>query len=339
MGAIESFLTPGVTGIAVAVLVALSIGGVIYSLFQPMLSGSSRRDKRLSGIASRHQSFEHRKTERDGDRRRKSVQEQLKEFEERQKSKLKNQARPPLNVRLEQAGLSWDRKHFIFFSIASGFVFLLIGFIISQNLVVTLGLGFVGGLGFPRWFVNFKRKRRFDAFLDELPNAVDIIVRGVKAGLPLSDCIKIVAKEAREPVAGEFRKVVETQVMGVSLSDAVSRMPERVPLAETNFFAIVVAIQQKAGGGLSEALGNLSKVLRSRKSLKRKIKAMSAEAKSSAGIIGSLPFVVSGIIYLIAPDYISLLFERTAGNLIIAGGLFWMFVGIMVMRKMINFDF
>lgn len=172
-----------------------------------------------------------------------------------------------------------------------------------------------------------------------MPNGVDIIVRGVKAGLPLSDCIKVVAREAREPVATEFRKITETQIMGISLAEAVGKLPERVPLAEANFFAIVVAIQQKAGGGLAEALNNLSKVLRGRKAMKRKIKALSAEAKSSAGIIGSLPFFVGGIMYLISPNYILVLFETTAGNIIIAGCLFWMFCGIMVMRAMINFDF
>lgn len=339
MSEFEAFLTPGVTGIAVAILVTLSIGGLIYAIFQPALSQTKRRDQRLNVIATSSQSLEHRKKVRDGDKRRKSVQDQLKEFDERQKSKLQKQKRISLNVRLEQAGLNWELKHFIYFSIACGVVGAFIGIVVSQNLVMTGGLTFASALGFPRWYVNFKRKRRFDSFLDELPNAVDIIVRGVKAGLPLVDCIQIVAREAREPVATEFRKIIETQVMGVSLTEAVGRMPDRMPLSEANFFAIVVAIQQKAGGGLSEALGNLSKVLRGRKALKRKIKALSAEAKSSAAIIGSLPFIITGVIYLIAPDYISLLFTEPAGHMIIAGGLMWMFIGIMVMRKMIDFDF
>ncbi len=339
MEAFEPFFTPGITGIAVALLVTFSIGGVIYALFQPLLSATRRRDQRLSGITERPQSYELRKQARDGDRRRKSVQDQLKDFEERQKAALQQQKKISLRVRLAQAGLSWERKHFIYFSIALGFATALVGLIASQNLIVTLGAGFVGALGLPRWYVNFRRKRRFNAFLDELPNAIDIIVRGVKAGLPFGDCVKIVAKEAREPVATEFRKIVETQVMGVSLHEAVAKLPERVPVAEANFFAIVVAIQQKAGGGLSEALGNLSKVLRGRKALHRKIKAFSAEAKSSAGIIGSLPFIVTGVIYMVAPDYMTLLFTRTTGQIIIGCGLAWMFIGIMVMRKMINFDF
>jgi tight adherence protein B len=336
---IQSLIGPGGSAIFVAVLAACSVGGVIYALFQPALSGTKRRDERLGVIAKRPQTSDVRVKVMDGDKRRKSVQDQLKEFEERQRKKQDKRTNISLNARMEQAGLNWERKHFIYFSVACGLVFLLIGLILSKNLFVALGLAFAGSFGFPRWFVNHKRKKRFNKFLDELPGAVDIIVRGVKAGLPLGDCIKIVAREASEPVAGEFRKIIETQVMGISLADSVARLPDRVPLAEANFFAIVVAIQQKAGGGLSEALGNLSKVLRSRKAMKRKIQALSSEAKSSAGIIGSLPFLVSGLIYLIAPDYISLLFTRTAGHIIIACSLFWMFCGIMVMRKMINFDF
>ncbi len=336
---LQALLGPIGATLVIALLVSLCIGGIAFALLQPLLSGNKRRDARMSVIATRSQSVDVRAKIRDGDRRRKNVHDQLKDFEERQKKKLEKRSNISLSTRMEQAGLNWGMKQFIFFSIGCGVVFLILGLIFSQNLLVAGGLGFAGSLGFPRWFVNWRRRRRFDKFLDELPSAVDIIVRGVKAGLPLSDCIKIVGREASEPVAGEFRKVIETQVMGISLTDAVSRLPDRVPLAEANFFAIVVAIQQKAGGGLSEALGNLSKVLRGRKSLKRKIKALSAEAKSSAGIIGSLPFVVTGLLYMVAPEYISLLFERTAGHLIIAGGLFWMFCGVMVMRKMINFDF
>ncbi|MBD3756062.1 MAG: type II secretion system F family protein [Gammaproteobacteria bacterium] len=339
MPEIQSSLPPMITTFAVALLVALSIGGVIYALFQPVLSGAKRRDARMNVIAARPQSIEKRRQVKDGDRRKRSVQDQLKDFEERQKNKQHRRNNPTLSMRMEQAGLNWERKHFIYFSIGSGVFFFLVALLASSNLLISIGFTFAGALGFPRWYINRKRKKRFNKFLDELPSAVEIIVRGVKAGLPLGDCIKIVAREANEPVATEFQKIVETQVMGISLAEAVARLPDRVPLAEANFFAIVVAIQQKAGGGLAEALGNLAKVLRGRKSLKRKIVALSSEAKSSAAIIGSLPFVVTGIMSLAAPDYIGMLFTETAGHIIIAGGLFWMFCGIMVMRQMINFDF
>lgn len=339
MSGLEEFLTPEVTGIAVAGLVMLAVAGVIFSLFAPSLSGTKRRDQRMQAVAARPQTEKQRKQIRDNDRRKKSIQDQLKDFEERQKAKHDKQQKVSLKVKMEQAGMSWEMKHFVIFSIVSCFVFLLLGFLASGNIWITFAAGFAGALGFPRWYVGNRRKRRFNKFLDELPNGVDIIVRGVKAGLPLADCIKVVARESREPVATEFRKITETQVMGVSLSEAVARMPDRVPLPEANFFAIVVAIQQKAGGGLAEALGNLSKVLRGRKALKGKIKALSSEAKSSAMIIGAMPFGVGGIIFVIAPDYIMMLFNTTAGNIIIGGCLFWMFIGVMVMRHMINFDF
>ncbi|MHA7774857.1 type II secretion system F family protein [Roseibium sp. M-1] len=340
MSGFEAFLTPQVTGLAVALLVMLAVGGIIYSIFQPSLSGNKRRDQRVQAVSARPQSENQRKAMRDVDRRKRSIQDQLKEFEERQKAKQNRQKNVSLKVKMEQAGLEWEMKHFIIFSVICGIVCFFVGLVVSNgNMLIAAGLCFAGCFGVPRWYVGSKRKRRFNAFLNELPNGVDIIVRGVKAGLPLGDCIKVVAREAREPVATEFRKITETQVMGISLAEAVAKLPDRMPLAEANFFAIVIAIQQKSGGGLAEALGNLSKVLRGRKAMKGKIKALSAEAKSSAGIIGSMPFAVGGIMYLIAPDYISLLFTTTTGNIIIAGCLFWMFIGVMVMRNMINFDF
>jgi tight adherence protein B len=164
-------------------------------------------------------------------------------------------------------------------------------------------------------------------------------VRGLKAGLPLGDCMKIIAAEAQEPVTSEFRAVIEDQAMGMPVDEAVQRMPVRIPVAEASFFAIVITIQSRTGGSLAEALGNLSKVLRERKKMRAKIVAMSSEAKSSAGIIGALPVFVTGAIYFTTPDYIALLFTTSAGNIILAVSGFWMLMGILVMRKMINFDF
>src|SRR6202007_3005586 len=152
-----------------------------------------------------------------------------------------------------------------------------------------VGLGFAGGLGLPRWGLGFLKKRREKKFLAALPDAVDVIVRGIKAGLPLFESIKVVAADAPEPLRSEFLAIIETQAIGIPLGEACTRLYERMPVPEANFFGIVIAIQQKSGGNLSEALGNLSKVLRDRKKMKEKIQAMSMEAKASAAIIGSLP--------------------------------------------------
>ena len=164
-------------------------------------------------------------------------------------------------------------------------------------------------------------------------------MRGVKAGLPLSDCLRIIATETAEPMRSEFRQIVEAQAMGLTASEAVDRLISRVPISETSFFSIVIAIQQKAGGSLSEALANLSAVLRERRKMEGKIKAFSSEARASAMIIGSLPFVVGGLVYLTSPKYIELLWTTETGQIVMAGSLVWMALGMFIMKKMITFDF
>ncbi len=173
----------------------------------------------------------------------------------------------------------------------------------------------------------------------DFANAIDIIVRGVKSGLPLNDCLQIIAAETPEPVKGEFRDLVEQQSIGVTLAKAFDRMYDRIPLQEVNFFSIVVAIQQQTGGNLAEALGNLSQVLRDRRKLQGKVAAFSAEAKTSAAIIGALPPTVMLMVYLSTPDYIGLLWTEKLGQVMLAGSAIWMLIGVLVMRKMINFDY
>ena len=200
-------------------------------------------------------------------------------------------------------------------------------------------LGVAGAFGLPRWMLSFLKKRRETKFLAAFPDAVDIIVRGVKAGLPLLDCLKMITIEAPEPVKSEFRAIVETQAIGMPLGEACGKLYEQMPVPEANFFGIVVSIQQRSGGNLAEALGNLSRVLRDRKKMKAKIQAMSQEAKASAGIIGALPIAVMTMVYLTSPNYISLLWTEPLGRVMLAASVIWMSMGVMVMKKMINFDF
>ncbi len=188
-------------------------------------------------------------------------------------------------------------------------------------------------------YVGLKRRRRLERFRNLFPDAIDVIVRGIKSGVPLGDCLKIVATEAPEPVREEFKTLVEDQALGMPLGEAVQRLPERIPVSEANFFAIVIAVQSRTGGNLSEALANLSTVLRERKKMVGKIAAMSAEAKASGGIIGSLPIIVGGILYFTAPDYVGVLFNTLTGNIVLAACAVWMMIGIFVMRQMVNFDF
>jgi tight adherence protein B len=205
--------------------------------------------------------------------------------------------------------------------------------------LVALGMGFAGGFGLPRWLLIFLKKRRERNFLNTFPDAVDVIVRGIKAGLPLLDCFKMIAHEAPEPVRGEFRAIIETQTIGMPLAEACAKLYERLPLPEANFFGIVISIQQRAGGNLSEALGNLSRVLRDRKKMKAKIRAMSTEAKASAVIIAALPVAVMVLVYITSPAYIELLWVHPMGRFMLACCVVWMSLGVLVMKKMINFDF
>jgi tight adherence protein B len=316
----------------IAFLATVCVGGIAYVFLYPLLSGERQAQRRRESVA---RSEKVQRNARQNQRsRRESIESTLKQFEDRKKK-----TRPTLAVRIARAGLDWSARQFVLISVAVGIGCMLLGVLIGASLPAIAALGFAGGLGFPRWLLHFLKKRREQKFLNGFPDAVDLIVRGVKAGLPLLDCVKMVASEGAEPIRTEFRVILDTQAIGMPLGEACAKLYERTPLAEANFFSIVIGIQQRAGGNLSEALGNLSRVLRDRKKMKAKINAMSQEAKASAMIIGALPLAVMMLVYLTSPEYITLLFTRSLGHLMLAGSAFWMGLGVLVMRKMINFDF
>ena len=320
---------------AVALLAALAFGGVAYVFLYPVLSGERVAEKRRESVARTEPAAARSGRGQPRVARRDAVEATLKEFEERQK---KN-AKPSLQVRLAQAGLSWTKQQFLMISAGIGLALFVVAFTFGPGLLPALGIGFAGAFGLPRWMLAYLKKRREQKFLNAFPDAVDIIVRGVKAGLPLLDSMRVIVSDAPEPVKTEFRAIVDTQAIGLPLGEACLKLYERIPLPEANFFAIVVAIQQKSGGNLSEALGNLSRVLRDRKKMKAKIQAMSMEAKASAVIIAALPFAVMILVYITSPNYIELLWTHPTGRLMMACCAAWMSCGVFVMKKMINFDF
>ncbi len=269
--------------------------------------------------------------------RRKAVAETLKDLEDKQKSKEK----VPLRLRLQRAGLDISTQTFWILSALTGAALAVLLFILMPSVPpIALGaVAFIGAFGLPRWVVNKMTKRRQGKFLEEFANAVDVIVRGVKSGLPLNECLGIVARESPSPLKEEFQELIEQQRVGIPLSECFDRMMARVPLAEVKFFAIVIGIQQQAGGNLSEALGNLAQVLRDRKTLQAKVQAMSAEAKASAMVLGSLPFVVMTLVYVTTPGYISVLWKTKTGVFFLSCSGVWMVAGILVMKKMINFKY
>lgn len=325
-----------VVTIALFVLVVFTVGGIAWGLLYPKLSKNHERDQRLSSIRMSKMQVADQRLKSAANDRRKDIEASLKQIEELETEGRKKKS--TLAARLGQAGLETTPKKFWTYSIVSGAVCFLIALASGAGLPISLGVGFVGVLGLPNLWLARRRKKRMKAFIKEFPNAIDVIVRGVRTGLPLGDCLAIAATETAEPVRSEFKRIVEEQAMGLPIASVVPRMHERVPLAETNFFAIVISIQTQAGGSLSEALGNLSRVLRARAQMKEKISAMSMEAKASAVIIGAIPFVICFLTYLTSPDYISVMFTTDLGHKLLGATLFWMACGVVMMKSMINFD-
>lgn len=319
--------------LALGFFAAIAVGGVAWVFVYPLLSGEKTVEQRLTSVARSTPTV--RQADRTQRSRREQIEGSLKEIETRNE-KQKN---VPLTAKLSQAGLDWTPGKFGVVSASLGIFVLGIAIILGAGLPAAVGLGFAAGFGLPRWTLGYLKRRREKKFLAALPDAVDVIVRGIKAGLPLFDSIKMVAADSPEPLRGEFNAIIETQAIGMPIGEACARLYERMPIPEANFFGIVISIQQKSGGNLSEALGNLSKVLRDRKKMAEKIQAMSMEAKASAAIIGSLPIIVMLLVYVTTPDYISLLWTHPTGRILLAASALWMSAGIFVMKKMINFDF
>jgi tight adherence protein B len=336
------FLT-GYEDILLAGFVAVAVGGLALGLLFPWLTGSAAVSKRIASVsdgskgnAKAKGGFRARLQEETKDVRRKQIQESLKQFETREK---KRSNRPSIRTRLMRAGLDVSARQFWVASALLGALCGLLSYLAGVPLVVALVAAVVGMVGLPRWLLKYITKRRQQVFLNDFADAIDVMVRGLKSGLPVNDALRVIAGEMEAPVGPEFAEIVEGQRVGISIDQGIERMFERMPLAEVNFLSIVVMIQQKTGGNLAEALNNLSRVLRDRKRLKAKIQAVSQEAKASAAIVGSLPFLVMGGITLVNPEYLLPLFETEAGHIMLVGSTLWMVTGILVMRKMINFDF
>jgi len=330
-------LSPELTKIAFVIFAALSVGGLAIGLLFPYFSGQADVNRRARRVTSGEVGTKAKTGGKDRSAaRRRQIQDTLQQFEMAEKKRRKKLT---LRQMIGQAGLEISIKAFITASIVVGVVFFFGSFIAGVPIYVSAIGALVGAFGLPRWFLNYLAKRRRETFLRDFADAIDVMVRGIRAGLPVSDALKVIAKETPAPVGPEFLDVVEGQRVGITIDQGLERMYERMPLAEVNFLAIVMAIQAKTGGNLAEALGNLSRVLRDRKKMKQKIDSVSQEAKASAAIIGALPFLIGGAMMVLNPAYLLPLFETKLGNVLLMGSGLWMSCGVLVMRKMINFDF
>ena len=320
--------------LAIMLLTILAFGGAAFAFVG---SDNERSAKRVTAIAKSQGAAGRGKAQAEAAmQKRKSVAVLLKDLEKNQAAKKKDKV--TMSRRLEQAG--YPNVSPKAFWIASGVLGVLVAvfcLLAKQSFLVAGLAAFGAGVGLPRWILGFLIGRRRKKFTAAFAGAIDVIVRSVRSGLPTNEALRIVARESPDPVGAEFTRLVEGLKVGITLDQGLKKMFESMPTSEVGFFGIVMTIQAKSGGNLSEALGNLAGVLRDRKRLEGKIKAMSSEAKASAGIIGSLPPGVMMLVYITTPDYIRLLFTERVGNLMLAACAFWMSCGVMVMKKMINF--
>ena len=322
-GGLHAFLPYGI-----AILCLLSVSGVIWASMAGRAAAAEVSRRRIHAIAPATVAANGARTAEQEARR------ATKTF----KARKRRDTHHRLQTQFLMAGLDWSPGKSIAAYLGAALIISVAPLIggVSPVLAIAFGLGAAPGAGL--LILTVMRRRRLAAMEKDFPGAIDIIVRGVKSGQPLNDCLGVVSREIGEPLRSEFHQIVERQRHGMSTAEAVTRFASRVPLSEANFFAIVIALQTKTGGRLAESLDNLVSVLRARTQLRAKVKSMSSEAKASGGIIAALPPVVSVRVYLTSPDYIGILFEETAGKAVLAGSAIWMIIGVAVMRKMIAFD-
>ncbi|WP_292230515.1 type II secretion system F family protein [Brevundimonas sp.] len=321
--------------ILAAILAFITIGGLGWALVGGDDS-SSQALKRAETLAGRKSAASSKTTAvaNTPEARRKQIMTQLQEAERRERK-----ARMSMSAKLAHAGLSLKVQTFYIICGVLGVLALGLTLLFGMNIVIALGISLIVSIGLPRWIIGFLAKKRMAKFSLEFPNAVDVIVRGIKSGLPVHECFKIIARESPAPLGPEFQRLVEGLGVGMTLEQSLERMYARIPTPELRFFTIVIAIQQKTGGNLAEALGNLSTVLRARRMMGEKIKALSSEAIASAGIIGSLPPTVMALVSLTTPSYMGVLFTDPRGNFVLLIAVMLMSLGIFVMKRMISFKF
>ncbi len=243
-----------------------------------------------------------------------------------------------LATRLDRTGKKWTLSQYLYSSLGLALAITVLIYLRSGAALLSLGVGLVIGAGIPHMVVNFHIKRRTNQFNTKFPDAIDLLVRGLRSGLPVTETLGVVATELPGPVGAEFKGIVERIKIGRTMDEALQETADRLGIPEFNFFCITLAIQRETGGNLAETLSNLGEVLRKRSQMKLKIRAMSSESKASAYIVGALPFIVFGMIWWINPKYIGTFFVDERLMVIGMGGAVWMALGAFIMAKMVSFE-
>ena len=315
-------------------LIAIGLGGYLWLMYATFVGPSPAKEsaRRLKAVRYRH-------SDSQDDR----VEAQLRKAVAARKPKLHNIAGSEsriaaLSLRLHRTGKPWTISQYVYASVGLALAVATVIFLNSGALLLSLVVGLFVGAGLPHMVVGYFVKKRVNDFTTKFPDAIDLLVRGLRSGLPVTETLGIISTEIPGPVGSEFKLVTERIKIGKSMEDALQETADRINTPEFQFFVITLAIQRETGGNLAETLSNLAGVLRGRAQMKLKIRAMSSESKASAYIVGSLPFIVFGMIWWINPEYLGGFF--TDDRLIVTGmgGLVWMSLGAFIMAKMVSFE-
>ncbi len=321
-------------GILQLLLVALGLMGLMVIGWMAFAGPSAQKEaaRRLQAVRFRHSENALDKVEA---QLRKAVAARKPKMHQIAGSGSKTEA---LALRLHRTGKNWTITQYLYTSLGIGLGVTVLVYLKFGAPLLALGVGLVVGGGLPHMVVNRHIKKRLAKFTAKFPDAIELLVRGLRSGLPVTETLGVVATEVPGPVGEEFKLVTERCRIGRTMDEALQETADRLGTPEFQFFCITLAIQRETGGNLAETLSNLADVLRKRAQMKLKIKAMSSESKASAYIIGALPFLVFGIIFWINPAYMGSFF--TDQRLIVAalGGMVWMSIGAFIMAKMINFE-
>jgi tight adherence protein B len=325
----KSLIIAGIVFVA-----GLAVVACVMMLMQPNAATAKIAKKRLAKVRERFSNSVESRTEA-----------QMRKILSRQDNKLDSfiddfLPRPDeLRKRLERTGkdVSLGKYGIISGMIALG-VALLLAIALKLQFILALAVGALLGVFLPHAWVGHMVKKRQRKFVTLFPDAIDLMVRGLRSGLPITESLGIVSREIPDPVSAEFRLITDKIRIGLTMEQALMDAADRVNTPEFQFFIITLSIQRETGGNLAETLSNLSDILRKRMQLKLKIKAMSSEAKASAWIIGLLPFIMFGVLSLMNPEYMNAFWTQLRLQLVTAGGLLWMAIGIFIMSRMINFE-
>lgn len=324
-------MNPTVLGILVFFIVLIFFG-MIWAIVSNQKNAKKR--KTLAIISGR---LGQDAPLKEGDLKNKRRAELARKLQESEKAAGKGNKSFTIKESLQQAGLDIPVRNFWIFSLLSCLVLTGLAKAFGFALFVVIASAVIGFFGLPRFILKFLIKRRQKKFLDDFSDALEAVVRLLKAGMPVAEAISMISREFTGPVAEEMSMIYDAQRVGVSLGEAVLDSAKRMPIPEMQMFSVGIAIQQQTGSSLSDILQGLANVIRARYRLKRKVQALSAEAKGSAAIIGALPILVASGLYFVNPDYMGVLFIDPWGHKLLMGAATWMAIGILVMKQMINF--